>query len=204
MGRYKSVVQDIQGNLKHLHRTEVAKTNHILQLNMQAYGRLQLKAKSLELAQQQLAQKVEQLEDCNSDLTNRVVYYEKLYRLRNQSPCVLLDRSFPSSHIENRLNQSISDMVILEQNDENETSDRLERKNTTKVQLNETFDFRSPMEESQPRRSEGCLDQLANKKKICLQRADRSDWDTGSSARQSEHCLDLPETAQPFCKAKYF
>jgi len=71
---------------------------------------------------------VEDLTNRNNDLTNRLVYYEKLYRLKCQQPYSTLERSSPSSAFDNHLNQSVSDMIIFEQNDENDTSDRLERK----------------------------------------------------------------------------
>lgn len=107
--------------------------------------------------------------------------------------------------------------MIFEQNDENETSDRLERKQKAQMQaehLNETFDGNRNSPENtdaQPhpaRRSEGCLQQCSPtmlKKRVVI-RADRSDWDLNSSARQSEHRLDIaaPDSVEPTCKAKYF
>jgi hypothetical protein len=127
VGRYKSVVQDFQSNLQHLHQSETRKTNHILQVNMRAYEKVRTRARELEISHGQLTEKVEQLTNCNNDLTNRLIYYEKLYRLKCQSPYGMLERS-PSSAFDNRINQSVSDMIIFEQNDENDTSDRLERK----------------------------------------------------------------------------
>lgn len=121
------------------------------------------------------------------DYRNRLVYYEKLYKMKVNPG----QERLSASTLLERVNYSISDMVIFEQNDEQDTTERLAER---KRQEHQTFEYSSSTENelAAQRRSEGCV-----------QTRKRSEWDN-SSARLSEHKVEQCNTEQHNNVRHYF